>query len=146
MVVRPIEVYEDSDLNFGRRTSAMSSHGNNDHTRMLPQDEDLVVYASQKAFESLPNVSKSISELTALKGVGQFVEKATRIDVEADAVTGIRIVKKRRTEITIITQTEHGHERCDCHRYSYQLDVFYGDAKGNTNSHMAARKDRVQVN
>ncbi|GJS99138.1 hypothetical protein Tco_0820308 [Tanacetum coccineum] len=39
---------------------------------VLSLDEDVVVYASQKAFESLPNVSKSISELTALKGRPSF--------------------------------------------------------------------------
>ncbi|GKG65063.1 hypothetical protein Tco_0669482, partial [Tanacetum coccineum] len=33
-------------------------------------DEDVVVSASQKAIESLPNVSKAIYELTTFKGVG----------------------------------------------------------------------------
>ncbi|GJT95480.1 hypothetical protein Tco_1090998 [Tanacetum coccineum] len=39
---------------------------------VLSLDEDVVVYASQKAFKSLPNVSKSISELMALKGRPSF--------------------------------------------------------------------------
>ncbi|GJY55988.1 hypothetical protein Tco_0455103 [Tanacetum coccineum] len=70
------------DAGEGAGTSGMRSPGNNDHSRMLPKvivllclldfvlslDEDVVVYASQKAFKSLTNVSKSISELTALKG------------------------------------------------------------------------------
>ncbi|PWA36812.1 hypothetical protein CTI12_AA596290 [Artemisia annua] len=42
-------------------------------------DEGVAVYASQKAFEALPNVSKAISELTVLKGVGP----ATTSDVLA---------------------------------------------------------------
>ncbi|GJX72996.1 hypothetical protein Tco_0311591 [Tanacetum coccineum] len=109
---------------------------------VLSLDEDVVVYASQKAFESLPNVSKSISELTALKGMS---EKAARIDVEADALTGIGIVKKCGTEITIITQTEHAHERVKAgNRTSLMYSM--ADAKGNTTSHMAARKVHVQGN
>ena len=39
-------------------------------------DEDVVVTTSQKAFESLPNVSKAISELTVLKGVGPATASA----------------------------------------------------------------------
>ncbi|GJR17745.1 hypothetical protein Tco_0966272 [Tanacetum coccineum] len=94
MVVQAIDVSEDSDLNLdageGAGTSGMRSPGNNDHSRMLPKvivlprlldfvlslDEDVVVYASQKAFESLPNVSKSISKLTALKGKRNGVQSS----------------------------------------------------------------------
>ncbi|GJU27407.1 hypothetical protein Tco_1166028 [Tanacetum coccineum] len=39
-------------------------------------DENVVVSASQKAFESLPNISKAISELTVLKGVGPATASA----------------------------------------------------------------------
>lgn len=39
-------------------------------------DEDLVKSASQKAFKSLPDVSKAISELTVLKGVGPATASA----------------------------------------------------------------------
>lgn len=39
-------------------------------------DETLVQSASQKAFQSLPDVSKAISELTVLKGVGPATASA----------------------------------------------------------------------
>lgn len=39
-------------------------------------DEDLAKSASQKAFQSLPDLSKAISELTALKGVGPATASA----------------------------------------------------------------------
>lgn len=39
-------------------------------------DEDTVISASQKAFKSLPDVSKAISELTTLKGVGPATASA----------------------------------------------------------------------
>lgn len=39
-------------------------------------DEDLVKSASQKAFQSLPDLSKAISELTVLKGVGPATASA----------------------------------------------------------------------
>ena len=39
-------------------------------------DEALVKSASQKAFQSLPDISKSISELTVLKGVGPATASA----------------------------------------------------------------------
>lgn len=39
-------------------------------------DEDIVKSASQKAFQSLPDISKAISELTVLKGVGPATASA----------------------------------------------------------------------
>lgn len=39
-------------------------------------DEDLVKSSSQKAFKSLPDISKAISELTVLKGVGPATASA----------------------------------------------------------------------
>ncbi|CAH1443384.1 unnamed protein product [Lactuca virosa] len=39
-------------------------------------NEDTVISASQKAFKSLPDVSKAISELTVLKGVGPATASA----------------------------------------------------------------------
>nr|GEX29705.1 DNA-binding protein [Tanacetum cinerariifolium] len=42
----------------------------------LSLDEDVIVYSSQKDFESLPNVSKSISELSALKGWRRMLTKS----------------------------------------------------------------------
>ncbi|KAL5558714.1 hypothetical protein UlMin_034925 [Ulmus minor] len=39
-------------------------------------DEDLVKSVSQKAFQSLPDISKAISELTVLKGVGPATASA----------------------------------------------------------------------
>lgn len=39
-------------------------------------DEDVVKRASEKAFESLPDISKAISELSALKGVGPATASA----------------------------------------------------------------------
>ncbi|XP_012068157.1 uncharacterized protein LOC105630802 isoform X1 [Jatropha curcas] len=39
-------------------------------------DEELVKSASQKAFESLPDVSKAVSQLTVLKGVGPATASA----------------------------------------------------------------------
>lgn len=39
-------------------------------------DEDFVKSASQKAFQSLPDLSKAISELTVLKGVGPATASA----------------------------------------------------------------------
>lgn len=39
-------------------------------------DEALVKSASQKAFQSIPDVSKAISELTVLKGVGPATASA----------------------------------------------------------------------
>lgn len=39
-------------------------------------DEALVKSASQKAFQSLPDISKAISELTVLKGVGPATASA----------------------------------------------------------------------
>nr|XP_043636846.1 uncharacterized protein LOC122607847 isoform X2 [Erigeron canadensis] len=39
-------------------------------------DEDTVISASQKAFKALPDVSKAISELTILKGVGPATASA----------------------------------------------------------------------
>lgn len=38
--------------------------------------EDVVKSASQKAFQSLPDISKAISELTVLKGVGPATASA----------------------------------------------------------------------
>ncbi|GJV34999.1 hypothetical protein Tco_1407476 [Tanacetum coccineum] len=55
---------------------------------VLSLDEDIVVYASQKALKLLPNVSKYIYELTALKGVakGAPVQRKTlkHMDYEVD--------------------------------------------------------------
>lgn len=39
-------------------------------------DEALVKSSSQKAFQSLPDVSKAVSELTVLKGVGPATASA----------------------------------------------------------------------
>lgn len=39
-------------------------------------DEELVKSASQKAFESLPDLSKAVSELSVLKGVGPATASA----------------------------------------------------------------------
>ncbi|XP_024029930.1 uncharacterized protein LOC21390497 isoform X2 [Morus notabilis] len=39
-------------------------------------DEDLVKSASRKAFKSLPDISKAVSELTVLKGVGPATASA----------------------------------------------------------------------
>ena len=39
-------------------------------------EEDLVKSASQKAFQSMPDISKAISELTVLKGVGPATASA----------------------------------------------------------------------
>lgn len=39
-------------------------------------DEDLVKSSSQKAFQSLPDISKAVSELTVLKGVGPATASA----------------------------------------------------------------------
>lgn len=39
-------------------------------------DESLVKSASQKAFQSLPDISKAVSELTVLKGVGPATASA----------------------------------------------------------------------
>ncbi|KAM6572004.1 hypothetical protein CsatA_016084 [Cannabis sativa] len=43
---------------------------------VLGLDEDLVKSASEKGFQSLPNVSKALSELTVLKGVGPATASA----------------------------------------------------------------------
>lgn len=39
-------------------------------------DEELVKSASQKGFQSLPDISKALSELTVLKGVGPATASA----------------------------------------------------------------------
>lgn len=39
-------------------------------------DDETVISSSQKAFKSLPNISKAISELTVLKGVGPATASA----------------------------------------------------------------------
>lgn len=39
-------------------------------------DEELVKSSSQKAFQSLPDISKAISELSKLKGVGPATASA----------------------------------------------------------------------
>lgn len=39
-------------------------------------DDAVVKSASQKAFQSLPDISKSVSELTVLKGVGPATASA----------------------------------------------------------------------
>lgn len=43
---------------------------------VLSLDEDAVKSASQKAFQSLPDISKAVSELTVLKGVGPATASA----------------------------------------------------------------------
>ena len=43
---------------------------------MSSLDEDDVKSASQKAFHSLPDISKAVSELTVLKGVGPATASA----------------------------------------------------------------------
>ncbi|XP_043712145.1 uncharacterized protein LOC122660947 [Telopea speciosissima] len=48
-------------------------------------DETLVKSASQKAFESLPDISKAISELTVLKGVGPATASAVLAAYAPDA-------------------------------------------------------------
>ncbi|GJW33674.1 hypothetical protein Tco_0053706 [Tanacetum coccineum] len=47
---------------------------------VLSLDEDVVVYASQKAFKSLPNVSKSISELMAIENEGLLLATVSTQD------------------------------------------------------------------
>lgn len=39
-------------------------------------DEEVVKSASRKAFEAIPDVSKAVSELTVLKGVGPATASA----------------------------------------------------------------------
>ncbi|KAF4368187.1 hypothetical protein F8388_022820 [Cannabis sativa] len=51
---------------------------------VLGLDDDLVKSSSEKGFQSLPNVSKALSELMFLKGVGPATASAILADYALD--------------------------------------------------------------